>query len=152
MYVVGTQVFNGSNLYTVTTAGTSTATGPTQTTGASSAAVTGAVFTYAGARATATATIATSVVDLAGLADFQQAIEDERARELCYETLRRPDLIRWGKWVKTMNDLGLDMKANAGGNSYGGLAGSSISDRNVLYPIPSSEMSVNKNMTQNPGW
>lgn len=152
IYVVGTQVFNGNNLYTVTTAGTSTSTGPTQASGASSAAVTGAVFTYAGARATATATIATSVVDLAALDDFQQAIEDERARELCYETLRRPDLIRWGKWVKTMNDLGLDMKANAGGTAYGGLAGSSITDRNLLYPIPSSEISVNKNMTQNPGW
>jgi len=153
-YTSGTQVFSGNNLYTVTTAGTSTATAPVQTAGASAAAVTGAVFTYAGLRATATAVISTSAVDLAGLSQtsFQQAVEDERARELCYETQRRPDLIRWGKWVSTMNGLAADMKASAGTYAYGAAGGANITDRTLLYPIPSSEVSVNKNTTQNPGW
>ncbi|PTQ96625.1 putative outer membrane starch-binding protein [Mucilaginibacter yixingensis] len=154
-YAVGQQVTNGNNLYNVTTAGTSTATGPTNTSGASAAATTGAVFTYAGAAATVTATIATSTVDLSGLTKdtFLQAIQDERARELCYESLRRPDLIRWGIWVQTMNALGADMKANAGATfAYGGLAGSNVSAKHNLYPIPSSEITVNTAATQNPGW
>jgi hypothetical protein len=154
-YNVGTQVFNGNNLYTVTTAGTSTVTGPTQTSGASSAATTGAVFTYAGLRATATVTIATSIVDLSGLDKdtFFAAVQDERARELCYESLRKADLIRWGIWVSTMNNLATDMKANAGTTFvYGALAGANITSRNLLFPIPASEISVNNSATQNPGW
>jgi hypothetical protein len=154
-YNKGAQVYNGNNLYTVTTAGTSTATGPTQTSGASAAVTTGAVFTYAGLRATGTAAIATTAVDLTGLSQtaFQQAVEDERARELCYEALRKADLIRWGIWVSTMNALATDIKANAGATfSYGALAGSNITSRNLLFPIPASEVSVNNAATQNPGW
>lgn len=155
-YSVGTQVFNGNNLYTVTTAGTTTATGPTNTSGASSAAVTGAVFTYAGLRATATATIATSIVDLPdGLSKdkFQEAIEDERAMELCFEALRKPDLIRWGKWVTTMNAIGAEIRATGGTTySYGGLAGSNVQAKHVLFPIPAAEITVNKAAVQNPGW
>lgn len=154
-YALNSQVFSGNNVYTVTTAGRSTTTAPVQTSGASSAAVTGAVFTYAGLRATATATIATAVVDLSGLsqASFQQAIEDERSRELCFEALRRPDLIRWGKWVETMNTIGADIRANAGATfSYGGLAGSNVLLKHVLFPIPAAEITVNKQATQNPGW
>lgn len=154
-YAINTQLFNGNNVYTVTTAGKSTATAPVQTSGASSAAVTGAVFTWAGTRATATATIATSLVDVTGLsqASFQLAIEDERSRELCFEALRRPDLIRWGKWVETMNTIGADIRANAGATfSYGGLAGSNVVPKHVLFPIPAAEITVNKQATQNPGW
>lgn len=153
-YAVGNQVTNGNNVYTVTVAGTSTAIGPTQASGASTAAITGAVFTFAGGRATATATIATTVVDLSGLVKltFQQAIEDERARELCFEALRRPDLMRWGKYVTTMNEVGDEIRANGGGFSYGGLGGTNVSPKYLLFPIPSSEITVNKLATQNPGW
>lgn len=154
VYTAGQQVTNGNNLYTVTTGGTSTATAPSNSSGSSSAATTGAVFTYAGKAATVTAAIATSVVDVSGLSQsqFQQTIEDERARELCFESLRRPDLIRWGIWVQTMNAVGADIKTNGGSFSYGGLAGSNVTSKNNLYPIPSSEITVNKAVTQNPGW
>ncbi len=154
-YAVGTQIFNGNNVYTVTAAGKSTATAPVQTSGASAAATTGAVFTWAGTRATATATIATTAVDLSGLSQssFQQAIEDERSRELCFEALRKPDLIRWGKWVETMNSIGAEIRANAGATfSYGGLAGSNVLSKHQLFPIPAAEITVNKQATQNPGW
>ncbi|WP_316813110.1 RagB/SusD family nutrient uptake outer membrane protein [Pedobacter heparinus] len=153
-YAVNTQVFNGNNLYTVTTAGISTATGPTNATGASSASVTGAVFTYAGVRATATATRATSVVDLSGLTpiSFQLAIENERSMELCFESLRRPDLIRWGKFVSTMNAVGTEIRENGASFSYGGLGGSNVQPKHVLFPIPSAETTVNKAAVQNPGW
>lgn len=153
-YAVNTQVFHGSNLYTVTVKGTSTVTPPTHTTGASSGTVTGAVFTYAGIRATATATIAESVIDLEDLTKetFQQAIEDERSRELCFESLRRPDLIRWGKFVSTMNAVAVEIRERGGSFSYGGLAGSNVQNKHLLLPIPAAEMTVNKKATQNPGW
>ncbi len=49
--------------------------------------------------------VASSVADLpAGLSktDFQLAIENERMLELCFEGTRHMDLIRWGKYVSTI--------------------------------------------------
>lgn len=102
-------------------------------------------------------TVTASVVaDLpAGLskAQFQQAIQDERARELCFEALRRTDLIRWGIFVTTMNSVGNEIATTAPANfSYAGLGGRNVSARHVFFPIPAAEVSVNKLATQNPGW
>ncbi len=88
---------------------------------------------------------------------FQQVIEDERARELCFETLRRPDLIRWGIWTQTMSDLATQMNADLGTNAawkYASLGATNAasSPKYLLYPIPASEISVNKGATQNPGY
>lgn len=101
-----------------------------------------------------------SVADLTpGLSkeDFQHAIEDERARELCFECLRRPDLIRWGIFTQTMQDAALQMHQDLDGNSswkYAslGVTNAASSARYLLFPIPSSEVSVNKAATQNPGY
>ncbi len=89
--------------------------------------------------------------------EFQQAIEDERARELCFECLRRPDLIRWGIFTSTMRQEALQMQQDLGGNaswSYASLGATNAasSSRYLLYPIPSSETSVNPDATQNPGY
>jgi hypothetical protein len=84
--------------------------------------------------------------------EFQQAIEDERSRELCFEALRREDLVRWGKFVSSMNAVGIDMATNGGGNAFAGLGGKNVSDKHLLFPIPSGEMALNKKMVQNPGW
>lgn len=98
------------------------------------------------------------VADLAaGLskAQFQQAIQDERSRELCFEGLRRSDLIRWGIFVATMNGVGNEIAADplAGTTySYAARGGRNVAPRHLLFPIPASEISVNKKMTQNPGW
>ncbi|MBO9619879.1 MAG: RagB/SusD family nutrient uptake outer membrane protein [Niabella sp.] len=158
-YAVNQQVINNGNLYTVTTAGTSTSTPPTQTTGASSAAATGAVFTYAGVAATASGTLVTKAdVDLATVS--MKDIQDERARELCYEGVRTNDLIRWNIFYTTMTDVynqinswptfATNTKAIAifGYNNVV----SATPNKFLLLPIPSSEISVNKSMTQNPGW
>ena len=83
---------------------------------------------------------------------FQQFIEDERARELCFESLRRLDLIRWNKFVTRMKEVSADFTANGGGNAYGSLAGRNVEQRHLLFPIPASEILLNKNLTQNPGW
>ena len=90
----------------------------------------------------------------AGLAKdaFQLFIEDERSRELCFEALRRQDLVRWGKFITAMKTVSADMATNGGGVAYGALGGKNVSERNLLYPIPSGEIALNKKMVQNPGW
>ena len=91
------------------------------------------------------------------MAQFQQAIQDERARELCFETQRRPDLIRWGIWTQTMSALATQMNVDLGTNAsfkYASLGATNAasSSKYLLYPIPASEISVNKGATQNPGY
>lgn len=99
----------------------------------------------------------TATAAAAGKAAFQKFIEDERSRELCFEGLRRSDLIRWNKYVSTMNAVGNEIATNTvnTGLRYGGLGGKSTTDRNVLLPIPSVELLSNKLIPaedQNPGW
>ena len=84
--------------------------------------------------------------------DFLQQIQEERFREFCFEGMRRADLIRWGIYVETMNAHGASMASAAGGFAYGGNAGKNTTSRNVLFPIPNTEMTVNILMTQNKGW
>lgn len=68
---------------------------------------------------------------------------DERARELNFEGHRRTDLIRFGKFT---------------GGSYiwpwkgGTKGGTSIPDTYKLYPIPTTALQSNPNLTQNPGF
>ncbi|MBP1541349.1 MAG: RagB/SusD family nutrient uptake outer membrane protein [Prevotella sp.] len=85
-------------------------------------------------------------------ATFLKSIQDERYREFCFEGIRKLDLIRWGIYVQTMNALGKDVNANGGAYAYAGNAGTNTTSRNVLFPIPNTELTVNKLMTQNPGW
>ncbi|MGA9637739.1 RagB/SusD family nutrient uptake outer membrane protein [Flavobacterium sp.] len=90
----------------------------------------------------------------AGLSNvtFQQAVEDERFQELCFEGTRHLDLIRWNKYVSTMNSIGNEISTNGGVQAYGGLGGKNTTTRHLVYPIPSKEMSVNKNLIPNKGW
>jgi hypothetical protein len=160
-YAANTQVSNAGNLYTVTTAGTSTNTPPAHNSGASDPAQTGAVFTYAGTAATATAAITLgNESDLApGLSQeqFQLALRDERMRELCFEALRKADLIRWGNFANDMQTFAAWATANgAGVTSTGnpnGLQGvRNASQRHVLLPKPTYELNLNHALIQNPGW
>ncbi len=93
--------------------------------------------------------------DLAGITgeeEFAKAIRDERFREFCFEGQRKLDLIRWGLYVTTMNEYGREAAADGGSFSYAGNSGKNVTERNVLFPIPNTELTVNKLMTQNPGW
>ena len=85
---------------------------------------------------------------------FRQAVRDERFRELCFEGRRKWDLIRWGIYVSTMQQLAADVMATAPQAlyQYCARAGQNTTERNVLFPIPNTELTVNKKMTQNPGW
>ena len=68
---------------------------------------------------------------------------DERSRELYWEATRRTDLIRFGKFTKNYN---WQWK---GGTS---INGNSVDDHLQLFPLPSSELSINTNLVQNPGY
>ena len=70
-------------------------------------------------------------------------ILDERSRELAWEGSRRTDLIRFGKF--TSGDYVWPFK----GGDVSGVGTSSHLD---LYPIPTSDLILNPNLTQNPGY
>lgn len=83
---------------------------------------------------------------------FDKIIIEERSRELCFETLRKGDLIRKGQFIDAMKAAELEIKSNGGAFAFGALAASNVSTRHLLYPIPSRELSLNRALIQNPGW
>ncbi len=68
---------------------------------------------------------------------------DERSRELHWEATRRTDLIRFGKFTKNYS---WQWK---GGTS---ITGNDVDDHLQLFPLPSSELSINTNLKQNAGY
>lgn len=101
--------------------------------------------------------IADPAVDLpAGLAkvDFLEAIKKERFCELAYEGLRKHDLIRWGSYVFTMQQLVTEYQATMPSSLSAPAIGQAgrVTSRSVLFPIPNSEVAVNPYISQNPGW
>lgn len=88
---------------------------------------------------------------------FQTLVRNERARELCFESLRKYDLIRWGIFVESMKDYlnALDQVDNWGNQDRAVDAyniGVAVQDKHVLLPIPSIELGVNTELTQNKLW
>jgi hypothetical protein len=84
---------------------------------------------------------------------FRDEVRNERARELCFEGLRKPDLIRWGIFVQTMHDISDEFKAKGGTTyAYAAVNAGNVNEKHLLYPIPLSEMTLNKKMVQNPYW
>jgi tetratricopeptide (TPR) repeat protein len=77
--------------------------------------------------------------------DTRTAIRSERRVELCFEAERWFDLIRWGIMVPVMQAHKIAYPPVNGsiGNVVATLG---------LYPIPFREISLNKNLTQNPGY
>jgi hypothetical protein len=154
-YPAGTQVFYGNNLYTVTTSGSSTAVPPVQTSGTSDQAVTGIVFSYAGLAAKGTAAIGSSKVDIQNVTQdsLRNMIREERARELCFEGVRKFDLIRWGIFIPQMKMVGADQGANlSAALKFGVKAYNNVQAKHVLFPIPDMELTLNRAMHQNPLW
>jgi hypothetical protein len=71
-------------------------------------------------------------------------ILDERLRELYWEGHRRTDLIRYGLFTGAEY-----LWAQKGGDTPTGTATPEYRD---LYPIPATDLLVNPNLTQNPGY
>jgi len=107
----------------------------------------------------------TATAAAGGKAGFQKFIEEERMRELCFEGVRRADLIRWNKYLQYMKEVGDDynamvtnavntVPANNNPKMYAPLW-LNTAPRYLLFPIPSLEMSSNtliKPSDQNPGY
>ena len=72
-------------------------------------------------------------------ADFLLA---ERSRELMWEAHRRTDLIRFGKWISGYN------WTYKGGN----FGGQDLPSHFNVFPVPSTELSTNLDLQQNPGY
>lgn len=85
---------------------------------------------------------------------FKSEIRNERGRELCFEALRKRDLVRWGVFMSQMKRCLADAQAapNFGDRNHAIDTFSNASERDVLWPIPSYEMGLNPKLTQNTGW
>lgn len=94
-----------------------------------------------------------TTVDAPAKDAFRTIIQDERSRELCYEGVRKFDLIRWGIFLSVMKDVEVDILSNAPTNlQYSAVGYTNVKARNLLLPIPTLELSLNSLMTQNPGY
>ena len=99
----------------------------------------GGTGTAAGPYGSTPLAIVNSIRAKRGAADLAavdlNALLDERGREMYWECWRRQDLIRFGKFLQAWQEKAAD-------------AGT----KNLLFPIPSSQLAVNPNLTQNPGY
>ena len=94
-------------------------------------------------------------IDVQNKDELWEAIKDERARELGLEMLRKDDLIRWGEFYTRMQYVnGLANKNSFTSSFYvsARLYYGNAGERDVLWPIPSYEMGVNRKLVQNKGW
>jgi hypothetical protein len=74
--------------------------------------------------------------------EIRSFILEERGREFAFEGVRRWDLIRWGIYLQVMNAV-----------DHQGAIIKRRQARNLLFPIPLSELNANKAINENnPGW
>ena len=80
---------------------------------------------------------------------FRAFLMKERSRELAGESHHKLDLYRWGTFRSTMTAMIPIIQANFATvvSAY-----TNVTDRDLTFPIPIQEMSLNSLMVQNPGW
>lgn len=81
--------------------------------------------------------------------DLRLIIAKERRRELCFENKRSDDLIRTDQLVPVMNAYGDALKQKF---SYLLPQTYTLTQNDLLFPIPFQEMALNDKLTQNPGY
>ena len=81
-------------------------------------------------------------------ADFVQELLDERKRELCFESKRRIDLIRFGKLTSTIAALSTTVAHNVTAKTLQ----ANWTDYKIWFPIPLREMDLNHQLIQNSGY
>jgi len=77
-------------------------------------------------------------------------IKKERRLELAFEFVRYQDLIRWGDAANVLAEQG--KRIPRGDGTYIEVPDAGFKERHWLLPFPDTEMNVNPNLTQNPGW
>ena len=91
--------------------------------------------------------------------DFFDEIVDERLRELCFEGLRKQDLIRWNlleeKLIETnqaiMNTSGF-LSSNQFHQTYLAPGINFVKSKHMLLPYPAQETQLNNKLDQRNGW
>jgi len=88
---------------------------------------------------------------------FRKLIRNERGRELCFESLRRYDLIRWGIYVQEMQNYKYWVLDDRWVRSedmalFASRMGGNIKPMHIVLPIPSVELGVNGLLKQHPLW
>lgn len=138
---------------TITSPGTLTVGGPYYTS-TPTVTLTGGGGTGASAVATITESddADLSVLQISSKPELLAAIKEERSRELCFEGLRRNDLIRWGKFVEDMKSFLAYANANAGTATNITTAATKVSARNIFMPIPIHDIQLNNLLIQNSGY
>lgn len=87
--------------------------------------------------------------------DFREKLRNERRVELAFEDHRFWDVRRWRIGESTRNIHGMDIRINDDGSfTYEKvlLEERVFDERMNLYPIPQSEIDINPELEQNPGW
>lgn len=85
--------------------------------------------------------------------EFRECVKKERAMELCFEGLRRWDLIRWGEFYDTMMSMEALVADSEWPQTYKYAANYyKVTPAYVYFPIPDWEMTTNNKMVQNVGW
>ncbi len=101
-------------------------------------------------------TTPSSDVDLepSGKLYLLEEIKDERARELGFELLRKDDLVRWGELYDRMQNIRVTIPDHYVSSYYvaARLYYGNVSRRDDIWPIPSYELGVNRNLKQNDGF
>ncbi len=82
---------------------------------------------------------------------FRKFLQDERMRELNFESSRKADLLRWGIYLNTMKEVGILAQQEVPGGPMIGYF-TNVEPKHLLMPIPNNEKILNKALTQNPGW
>ena len=90
------------------------------------------------------------LADLDGLsqAAFRDAVQIERIHELSFENKTWYDMVRWRKAYNTETNVLEDYV----GHNFSYLPNKALTAKELLFPIPTSEMQNNPNLVQNPGY
>jgi len=84
-------------------------------------------------------------------ADFVQELLDERSRELCFEGSRHFDLVRFGRYITTINSLTTD-KSLGFNNTVVSLVKANLTPNKIWFPIPYQQLLIEPALVQNPGY
>lgn len=88
-------------------------------------------------------------------AAFREFVRNERARELCFEAIRKYDLIRWGIFVgqlKKYAEWSQDIRWAATGNTAARRPSGYRAGTAHRAAVPSIEIGVNPSLKQHPLW
>ena len=84
-------------------------------------------------------------IELGSQEEIATMLLDERRKELCFEGWRRNDLVRFGVYLEYISGI-------TQGGPNAGDPGPEFQDFEIRWPIPQSEMDINPNLVQNPGY